>query len=650
MNPMRADLRARAVLVGTVGLGAAVLGVAFFARSDVPLTLLALIAAAALVTEFVQVEADETSPAPGDAHSFSFSSGVHVATILVVGPWTAALVAAGAVIVVDRLRSAPWRHVAFNASVFALAAVSAGFAFEAAGGARGGVTLPTDFLALGALGLTYYSVNTALTCGIVAANARSPFLPLAQGSYVDGASSFAAEAGLGVAFAFLATHEPWALVVLIPLLVAVFRSHERLAALRRETMHALETFANVVDRRDPYTFAHSARVADYVHGLAQRLGLPLADVERLRWAGRLHDLGKIAVDTSVLRNPGRLAGEDWAALRRHPRLSAHLLRRFRFAGSEARAIELHHERFDGGGYYGVAGDRVPAASHFLIVADSFDAMTTDRPYRAGLTKEQALTEIETNAGTQFHPAIARAFVAWQRGGDPLSVLTGEERQELRSLWTSGGRTGATEPRRRRPEHDVATIAALTAGLVLFAAGFALALPLAATAAGGLFVFRAYGRAQRARTLAALQAPLDVPGLRQRRLEAFADALSALAPLRWAGLVSWDERELAGAIEVGWSGGGGSAPTEHALTSWIAREAEVGAILLDREGSLGPNRVDVALPLGEAPEVAGYLVLTFDRSVEARVLDALRAGAASISSALAPLGVAGVPPARLTAVR
>jgi hypothetical protein len=128
MNPMRADLRARALLVGTVGLGTAILGVAFFARSDVPLTLLALIAAAALVTEFVQVEADETSPAPGDAHSFSFSSGVHVATILVVGPWTAALVAAGAVIVVDRLRSAPWRHVAFNASVFALAAVSAGFA------------------------------------------------------------------------------------------------------------------------------------------------------------------------------------------------------------------------------------------------------------------------------------------------------------------------------------------------------------------------------------------------------------------------------------------------------------------------------------------------------------------------------------------
>ena len=102
----------------------------------------------------------------------------------------------------------------------------------------------------------------------------------------------------------------------------------------------------------------------------------------------------------------------------HPRLSARLLQRFEFVSPQAQAVELHHERMDGRGYYGVGGDDLPLASHFLIVADSFDAMTTDRPYRAGLSHEAALMEIERNAGTQFHPAVAKAFVAVQRGVDP----------------------------------------------------------------------------------------------------------------------------------------------------------------------------------------------------------------------------------------
>ena len=105
-------------------------------------------------------------------------------------------------------------------------------------------------------------------------------------------------------------------------------------------------------------------------------------------------------------------------MRRHPRLSARLLQRFEFVAPQARAVELHHERMDGRGYYGVGGDDLPLASHFLIVADSFDAMTTDRPYRPGLSHEAALMEIERNAGTQFHPAVAKAFVAVQRGFDP----------------------------------------------------------------------------------------------------------------------------------------------------------------------------------------------------------------------------------------
>jgi len=176
------------------------------------------------------------------------------------------------------------------------------------------------------------------------------------------------EVGLGATLALLAIGHPWDVTVLIPVAIAVQQVQLRLKSLQRETLRALETFANIVDERDPSTYRHSLRVAGYVDGLARALKLPFSEIDRLRWAGRLHDLGKVAVDASLLRKPGRLDRAEWAAMRRHPRLSARLLQRFEFVSAQARAVELHHERMDGGGYYGVGGDELPLASHFLIVA------------------------------------------------------------------------------------------------------------------------------------------------------------------------------------------------------------------------------------------------------------------------------------------
>src|SRR5438105_211059 len=191
----------------------------------------------------------------------------------------------------------------------------------------------------------------------------------------------AGEAGLGATLALLAIGHPWNVVVLVPIAIAVHQAQLRLKSLQRETLRALETFANIVDERDPTTYRHSLRVADYVDALARGLRLPFSDIDRLRWAGRLHDLGKVAVDASLLRKRGGLDGAEWAAMRRHPRLSARLLQRFEFVAPQARAVELHHERMDGSGYYGVRADELPLASHFLIGADSFDALPTDRPDR-----------------------------------------------------------------------------------------------------------------------------------------------------------------------------------------------------------------------------------------------------------------------------
>ena len=169
----------------------------------------------------------------------------------------------------------------------------------------------------------------------------------------------------------------------------------------------------------------------YVDSLARALGFPYSDIDRLRWAARLHDLGKVAVDAAVLGKTGKLTPAQWGTVWRAPRLSARLLRRFELSAAEARAVEYHRERFDGRGYYGIPSADQPLAAHFLVVADSFDAMTSDRPYRVGLSTEEALAEIERNIGTQFHPAVAKAFVALQRGQDPYANLNPEEQAQLR---------------------------------------------------------------------------------------------------------------------------------------------------------------------------------------------------------------------------
>jgi putative nucleotidyltransferase with HDIG domain len=629
---MRAASKVRALVVGTVAAGTAVLAAAPWMAADASVATLALLGAAVVVMELIHVPGDESSGDPGDAHSLSFSSSVHIATVLIVGPWTAAVIAAFGVLVVDRLRGSQWRWIVYNASVFALAAWAAGYVFRLAGGTPGAVDLPGDFPALAALAAAYYGMNTAFMSAIVGLESGKPLWPIARETSRDGLASGAGEAGLGIAIAFFAVREPWAIVALAPLLLALYRSYERLATLRRQTAHALETFANVVDERDASTFQHSARVADYVRDLAEALELPAADVGRLRWAGRLHDLGKIAVDAAVLRKPSRLDDDEWAAMQRHPRLSARLLRRFQLAANEARAVEYHHERFDGAGYYGVDSSDIPLAAHFLMVADSYDAMTSDRAYRRGMPPEQALAEIETNSGSQFHPAVARAFVAMQRGLDPLEVLTSEEREEIRMLLRSRSARGAL------PRLDIRSELAIAGGVVVALAAVGFGVPLAAAPA---LAFAAIGFAlnrrddRQARRLAArLRGALGDTRPREETFVAVAAELSRACELRWAGLLSWKERECSGRLELQWSSAG-HAPGETAVTSWIVREAEsTSGLIMSGEGELERDCTHVAAPLRRDGVLAGFLVLGVPGRPQA-LERALREGLDELSERLLP---------------
>jgi HD-GYP domain-containing protein (c-di-GMP phosphodiesterase class II) len=576
-------------------------------------TTLALFLAAAILVALFEDADRERSRGPIQPDRFRLASAVQIAAVIVLGPWSGALVAAAGTAVGGVFHGAAVRKVLFESGAYAAAACTAGLAFELVGGDVGRLALLDDLIALVALALAYLTVRAVL---LDVVRAREGFEPRLLTS--------AGEAGLGAATALLAIGHAWDVVVLVPLALAFHQAQLRLRSLQHETLRALETFANIVDERDPSTYRHSLRVAGYVDSLARGLRLPFSDIDRLRWAGRLHDLGKVAVDASLLRKRGGLDGAEWASMRRHPRLSARLLQRFEFVAPQARAVEFHHERIDGAGYYGVGGDDLPFASHFLIVADSFDAMTTDRPYRRGLSRDEALREIERNAGSQFHPAVAKAFVAVQRGVDPLTVLTADELAEIRSASASYRLPLAgVGDLKERPERLA------LGGVVLALAGLGFDQTWLTTTGGAIAVaglaLRVVVQFRAARVVAALQRALAAGDDRHEVFRRSVAAVSSAWHHTWAALVAWDEDGLGGSLDAVT---GTDGPARPALTSWLVREAESGRdAIVAPGGELGIEGIAVALALRrDNSELVGFLAFVAPtlppRHVELALLESL----------------------------
>ncbi|NOY13495.1 MAG: GAF domain-containing protein [Deltaproteobacteria bacterium] len=174
------------------------------------------------------------------------------------------------------------------------------------------------------------------------------------------------------------------------------------------TVHAL---VSAIEANDPYTRGHSERVTRYSMAVALKLNLAENSLKDLEQAAILHDIGKIGVDASLLHKVDELSLDDVDHLRQHPLIGMRILEPIHFLERVREIIGQHHERFDGSGYpLGISGDRLLLESRILSVADSFDAMTSDRPYRSALPTEIALNEIKTHAGSQFDPVVANAFV------------------------------------------------------------------------------------------------------------------------------------------------------------------------------------------------------------------------------------------------
>jgi len=196
----------------------------------------------------------------------------------------------------------------------------------------------------------------------------------------------------------------------IPLLLAryVFKSYMDVRQIYLDTLEAL---ASALDAKDKYTRGHSERVAKYAVQIARELKLPEDQVETIEHVALLHDIGKIGVSAELLNRKGQLSASEFDLIKLHPVIGANILKEIHDLGSATEYVRYHHEKYDGSGYPdGLKGDNIPLGARIITLADSFDAMTSDRSYRKKMNWEEALEEVKRSAGTHFDPQIVKAFL------------------------------------------------------------------------------------------------------------------------------------------------------------------------------------------------------------------------------------------------
>lgn len=199
--------------------------------------------------------------------------------------------------------------------------------------------------------------------------------------------------------------------------------------MKKSFMTSILSLASALEAKDPYTRGHSNRVAIYSTIIARKSGMDEERIELIRQMALMHDIGKIGIPDSIINKEGKLTEEEFDAVKRHPLVSIQIIQPLMTYNSDISLVRSHHERYDGRGYPdGISGEDIPIEARILAIADSFDAMTSDRPYRLAMNQEDALDEIERNKSRQFCPRLGEVFRSTMRSfPDDLFLLISDDR-------------------------------------------------------------------------------------------------------------------------------------------------------------------------------------------------------------------------------
>lgn len=423
-----------AVVLGALALVVAQFPVAAHARPD--LLLLGGALAILLLSEWSPMAL------PGGGY-VTASTIVTLPLLLVIGPfWVSALEAAVNVSVHGLLRRRDASRVLHNVAIYTLGNFATAAAYTALGGTLADVRFPEHALPLVGACATYFVVNSGCVSLVIGLSAGPSPWRVWQRNFQQGILHHLSFVALGALAAVVwYSAGPWGTALFaVPFLVSrySFRVHLELRSDLKEFVRAL---TEVLEEVDPYTRHHSVRVSQYAVRLARGLKRPESEVDEIEYAALVHDLGKIGPQHQyILQKPGSLSHEEQRTLRAHPAAGAEIVAKVRALRRASEIVLSHHERPDGLGYpFGLRSIDVPIGARILNVADAFDAMTSDRPYRRALPMDAALRELERGAGTQFDASVVKCLLALHRVGEfPLIPSPSSEDLQLLRLKTKVG--------------------------------------------------------------------------------------------------------------------------------------------------------------------------------------------------------------------
>lgn len=350
--------------------------------------------------------------------SFSTTFALTLATYLTLGVLPSLICLLGGFLIrVLKVDENTYKHVcntplygtAFNCSMFTISFIISHILYRSA---IINIGIENQFIGILIFSMSYFLVNKGLLAILQGVYSKETIFKYFKNEFFLGMISYLIMIPFGWMFAVLYEHYSyWGIIIpLFPVLLIKY-TFTYYAEAKEQYVQTVETLMNAIEARDYYTNGHSKRVGEVASLIAKKLGYSNGQIEKLRIAAMLHDIGKIGISDNILHKPGKLTDEEFATIKSHPEIGEGIIKDVSNLKYTRSIIRNHHERYDGKGYPdGKKGDELSVDVYIIQLADAIDAMASDRPYRKGLPADVIESEIRKGRGTQFHPHVVDAYL------------------------------------------------------------------------------------------------------------------------------------------------------------------------------------------------------------------------------------------------
>lgn len=302
---------------------------------------------------------------------------------------------------------------AFNASNFIISVFISGTIYQKIGGVVGSVAFPGIIFPGVVMMFSIMIINSSLLLLMFSLDQKTPFFSILYKNFIGFLPNIATSAPIAyfiAKFMTMQNSEYLVILLMLPLLLARYSFVLYLDG-KKNYYDMIKTLTAALEAKDQYTEGHSHRVEGYAETIARKMHCSQSNIENIKVAALLHDVGKIGIDDKILSKPGPLTPEERVIIMTHPQISASILKNVKLDSAVREAILHHHERYDGNGYPSrTKGDENTLETYIIGVADAYDAMTSNRPYSASLPVQRVAEILKEESGKQFHPKVVSAFL------------------------------------------------------------------------------------------------------------------------------------------------------------------------------------------------------------------------------------------------